>query len=319
MLTVMREQQIGEINVFLDRVQKHYHNGDLTKAIELLEKGELVVHEEGFEEYLKIQFYLLYCEILVVSVYMENRSFELATEKLQYCQNLIQETQSLECARLNIQFAIAWDYKTAADSNEKMQNLNLAINYIIQAIEILEIVRNPKYLSIAYFYRGLFFERGNQLEEASKWYTNSYHLAKNTGNPIEMSFAGRHLGFIAMLNDDLETAERYLIESLKLRDDVEFKIGVPFSILSLGDLHIRKKEFESAMEFYRSGYDAAVGIGNKIAQAIGSISIGRTYIRLKQFHKSVPYLERGIKIAENINNQGLADWGKKTLETKSVE
>ena len=319
MLTVMREQQIEDIKVFLEKVQEDYHNGDLNKAIELLEKGEPVVHEEGFEEYLKIQFYLLYCEILVVSVYMENKSFELATEKLQYCQNLIQETQSLECARLNIQFAIAWDYKTAADSNEKMQNLNLAIDYIIKAIEILETVRNPKYLSMAYFYRGLFFERGNQLEEASKWYSNAYHLAKNTGNPIEMSFAGRHLGFIAMRTDDLETAERYLVESLKLRDDAEFKIGVPFSILSLGDLHVRKKEFEKAMEFYKSGYDAAVGIGNKISQAIGSISIGRTYIRLEQFHKAVPYLERGIEIAEKTSNRGLAALGRKTLETKSVE
>ena len=67
---------------FLKKVQEFYYNGNLKKAIELLEKGEPVVYEEGFEDYLKIQFYLLYCEILVVAVFMENKSFEIAVKKL---------------------------------------------------------------------------------------------------------------------------------------------------------------------------------------------------------------------------------------------
>ncbi|MHA1199257.1 MAG: tetratricopeptide repeat protein [Candidatus Heimdallarchaeaceae archaeon] len=315
----MREQQIEDIEAFLDKVQEFYHNGNLKKATELLEKGETIVLEEGFEEYLKIQFYLLYCEVLVVEILMEDSSFDLVSEKLLICQKLIQDAQSVECARLNIQYAIAWDYKQVSTPEDKIVNLNVAIDYILKAIEILEVVRNPKYLSMAYFYRGLFFERGNQFEEASKWYNNSYQLAKNTTNPIEMSVAGRHLGFLAMRNEDLEEAEKFLVESLKLRDEASFKIGVPFSILSLGDLHVRKKEYEKALEFYKSGYEASVNIGLKFTQAIGSISIGRNYIRLDQFHKAVPHLERGIEIAEKINKQDLAAWGKKTLETKSVE
>lgn len=319
MLTVMREQQIQDIESFLETVQEFYHKGDLKKAIELLEKGEPVVYEEGFEEYLKIQFYLLYCEVLVVAVFMENKSFELAAKKLLICENLIQDNQTLESARLDIQYAIAWDYKPVSNPSEKIENLNIAIDYILKAIEILEIVKNTKYLSMAYFYRGLFFERGSQYEEASKWYSNSYFLAKNTNNAIEMSFAGRHLGFLEMRNENLEDAEKFLVESLKLRDDSGFEIGIPFSILSLGDLHVRKKEYQKAMEFYKSGYESALKIGIKIAQAIGSISIGRTFIRLEQIHKAVPYLERGIEIAEKINNQGLVSWAKKTLETKSVD
>ena len=319
MLTVMREKQKQEIEMFLEKVQEFYYNGDLKKSIKLLKKGEPVVLSEGFEEYLKIQFYLLYCEILVVAVFMENKNFGLAAEKLQICEMLIQDNQSLESARLNIQYAIVWDYKPTSNPIEKLENLNVAIDYILKAIEILDVVKNTKYLSMAYFYRGLFFERGNQFEEASKWYNNSYHLAKNTNNPIEMSFACRHLGFLEMRNDKLESAEKFLIESLKLRDDSGFKIGIPFSILSLGDLHLRMKDYQKAMEFYRSGYESAFNFGIKIAQAIGSISIGRTFIRLDQFHKAVPYLERGIKLAEKINNPDLASWARKILETKSVE
>ena len=319
MLTVMKEQHIQDIKTFLEKVQEYYYNGNLNKALELLEKGEPVVHEEGFEEYLKEQFYLLYCEVLVVSVFMNGGSFELAAKKLQICENLIQDPQLLESARLNIQYAIAWDYKPALNPQEKLENLNIAIDYIIKAIEVLEEIRNPKYLSLAYFYRGLFFERVNNYENAGKWYYNAYHLAKNTGNPIELSFAARQIGLLEMKNDKLEIAERFLVESLKLRDDVGFKIGVPFSILSLGDLHVRKKEYQIAMEFYKSGYDAAAGIGIKIAQAIGSISIGQTYIRLEQYHKAVPYLERGIEIAEKINMQDLAILGRKALEEKTAE
>ncbi len=319
MLTVMREQQIEDIEAFLDKVQEFYHNGNLKKATELLEKGETVVLEEGFEEYLKIQFYLLYCEVLVVEILMEDSSFDLVSEKLLICQKLIQEAQSVECARLNIQYAIAWDYKQVSTPEDKIVNLNVAIDYIIKAIEILEVVKNTKYLSMAYFYRGLFFERGELFEEASMWYNNSYYLAKNTNNPIEMSFAGRHLGFLELRKGELDKAEKFLVESLKLRDEAGFKIGVPFSILSLGDLHIKKKDYQKAMEFYKSGYEAALKIGVKMAQAIGSISIGRTFIRLDQFDKSVPYLERGIEQAEKISNQDLASWARKTLETKSVE
>ncbi len=319
MLTVMREKQKQEIEMFLEKAQEFYYNGNLEKAIELLEKGEPIIQEEGFEEHLKIQFYLFYSEVLVVAVLMENKSFGLAAEKLQICETLIQDKQSLESARLNIQYAIAWDYKQISHPEEKIENLNISIDHIIKAIEILDVVKNTKYLSMAYFYRGLFFERGKLFEEASQWYNNSYHLAKNTSNPVEMSFAGRHLGFLEMRNGNLEEAEKFLVESLKLRDDVGFIIGVPFSILSLGDLHIRKKEYQKAMEYYRSGYEAALKIGNIITQAIGSISIGRTYIRLDQFQKAVPYLERGIEIAEKINKQDLVSWGRKTLETKSVD
>ncbi|MBY9002307.1 MAG: tetratricopeptide repeat protein [Candidatus Heimdallarchaeota archaeon] len=314
----MREQQIQDIAKFLEEVQKFYHEGDLKKAIELLEKGEPVIHAENFDEYLKIQFYLLYSEILVVSILMENKDFGLATEKLQICDKIILDSQSLESARLNIQYAIAWDYKPISNPEEKIENLNIAIDYIIKAIEILEVVKNTKYLSMAYFYRGLFFERWDQLEEASIWYNNSYQLAKNTNNPIEMSFAGRHLGFLEIRKGELENAEKFLVESLKLRDDVGFKIGVPFSILSLGDLHARNKDYQKAMEFYKSGYEAALKIGLKMAMAIGYISIGRTFIRLEQFNESVPYLEKGIELAEKVNNQELASLARKTLETKSV-
>lgn len=318
MLTAMREQQIQDIEKFLKEVQKFYHEGDLKKAIDLLERGEPVIHEEDFDEYLKIQFYLLYSEILVVSILMENKDFGLATETLQICDKIILDNQSLESARLNIQYAIAWNYKPISNPEEKIENLNIAIDYIVKAIEILEVVKNTKYLSMAYFYRGLFFERWDQFEEASIWYNNSYHLAKNTNNPIEMSFAGRHLGFLEMRNEELEEAEKFLVESLKLRDDAGFKIGIPFSILSLGDLHVRKKDYQKAMEFYKSGYEAALKIGIKMAQAIGSISIGRTFIRSEQFEKSVPYLEKGIEIAEEIGNQELVSLAKTTLETKSV-
>jgi len=319
MLTVMKEQQIQDISSFLAKVQEVYYNGDLNKAIELLEKGELVVHEEGFEEYLKEQFYLLYCEILVVAVFMEDVSFDLAAEKLQICENLIHDDQSLESARLFIQYAIVWDYRAATSPEEKIANLNVALDYIIKAVEILEVLRNPKYLSMAYFYRGLFFERDKQFEDARKWYSNAYHLAKNTGNPIELSFAARHLGLLELRNEKFEEAEKYLAESLRLRDELRFKIGVPFSILSLGDLYMQKKEYQRALEFYKSGYDAALGLGIKVAQAMGSISIGRTFIKLDQYPKAVPYLERGIKLAEKINKQNLIISAKKVLETKSVE
>ena len=52
-------------------------------------------------------------------------------------------------------------------TEEKIENLNIAIDYIIKAIEILEVVKNTKNLSMAYFYRGLFFERRNLFEEVS--------------------------------------------------------------------------------------------------------------------------------------------------------
>ena len=319
MLTMMREQQVQEIESFLKKVQEFYYNGNLKKAIELLEKGEPVVYEEGFEDYLKIQFYLLYCEILVVAVFMENKSFEIAVKKLQICENLIQDPQSLESARLYIQYAIAWDYKLSSNPQEKIENLNIAIDYIIKAIEVLEEIMNPKYLSMAYFYRGLFFEREHQSEIANKWYNNSYHLAKNTNNPIEMSFAGRNLGLLAMRNGELESAEKFLNESLKLRDKAGYKIGIPFSILSLGDLYAKKKDYRKALEFYKTGYETALKMEIKIAQAIGAISIGTTHIRLEQFEIAVPYLEKGIALAEKINHQDLILLAKKTLETKSIE
>ncbi len=316
---MMREKQKQDIEMFLEKAQEFYYNGNLKKSIDLLEKGEPIVHSEGFEDYLKIQFYLLYCEVLVVAIFMENSSFEKAIEKLQFCEKLIQNGKSIESARAKLQYAIAWDYKAASTSEEKEENLNKAVEYIKEAIEILEIVKSPKYLSMAYFYCGLFFERRNQLEEASKWYNNSYHLAKNTNNPIEMSFSSRHLGFLEMRNEELENAKRYLVESLKLREDSGFQIGIPFSILSLGDVHVRMKDYQKAMEFYKTGYEAALKIGIKIAQAMGAISIGRTFIRLKQADDAVPYLEKGIELATQMKNTGLLSLAKETLETRSVE
>ena len=89
MLTVMREQQKQDIETFLEKAQEYYYSGDLKKSIELLEKGEPVIHEEDFEEYLKTQFYLLYCEVLVVAILMENESFDKAITKLHFCEKLI--------------------------------------------------------------------------------------------------------------------------------------------------------------------------------------------------------------------------------------
>ena len=52
--------QMENIEKILERGQEFYHRGDLEKSIELFEKNESIVQIEGFEDYLKIQFYLLH-------------------------------------------------------------------------------------------------------------------------------------------------------------------------------------------------------------------------------------------------------------------
>jgi tetratricopeptide (TPR) repeat protein len=308
-----------EIELILEKSEEYYYNGDLRKAISLFEKNESIVNAEGFDEYLKIQFYVSYIATLVVTILMENRSFEEIEKKILDCKEMIKDKNSLEFARINLQHAIAWDYKPVDNPEEKEENLDKAIILIDEVIVLLEKLDVTKYHSQAYFYRGLFFERRRQLESAEKWYILSHQLAKEKNFPIEDSFAIRHLGFINLRRDKLDKAKELLEESLKLREDAGFKIGIPHSILSMGDIHILMKDFHKAMEYYKSGYDYAVKIGSKLAQTIGLTSIGRTYTRLERYEEAAQYLEDAIKLADQIGAVDLLNVAKKTLDTKSVD
>ena len=257
-----------EIELVLEKCQEYYYNGDLEKAINLYEKNESIVNSEGFDDNLKIQFHVAYIATLVVTILMEGGSFDEIEKKILQCNELITNKKSLEYARVNLQHAIAWDYKPITKPEEKEENLDKATKLIDEVIVILEKLENTKYLSQAYFYRGLFFERRRQLEFAEKWYILSHQLAKENNHPVEGSFAVRHLGFINMRRGNLKKCRDLLKESLKLREDAGFKIGIPYSILSMGDINILLKDYHNAMEFYKSGYDYAVSIRNKPAQLI---------------------------------------------------
>jgi len=308
-----------DIELVLEKCQEYYYNGDLEKAINLYEKNESIVNSEGFDENLKIQFHVAYIATLVVTILMEGSSFDEIEKKILQCKELTKNKNSLEYARVNLQHAIAWDYKPITNPEEKEENLGKATKLIDEVIILFEKLENTKYLSQAYFYRGLFFERRRQLEFAEKWYILSHQLAKDNNHPIEGSFAVRHLGFINMRRGKLEEARDLLTESLKLREDAGFKIGIPYSILSMGDINILLKDYHKAMEYYKSGYEYAVQINNKSAQLIGLVSIGRTFIRLEQRKEAVSYLEDGIKLAKEIGNESLLAVARKTLETKSVD
>ncbi len=305
------------IEKILEKGQQLYYNGELGKAIDLYEENESIVLGEGFDENLKIQFYLSYSSVLVVTILMENSSFDKIMKKLEYCENLIQDKKSLELARIKLQKAIAWDYKPVSSPDQKESNLSQATKLTDEAIAILEEVDDSKYSSRAYFYRGLFFERRRELEPAEKWYKKSSQVGEN--HPIEKSFAVRHLGFIEMRRGKLERCRDLLEESLNLREVAGFKIGMPYSILSMGDINTLLKDLHKALEYYKSGYEYAVNIGNKLAQVIGLTSIGRTHTRLEEYEEAVPYLEDAMKLAEQIGASDLLAVAKKTLETKSVD
>ena len=308
-----------EIELVLEKCQEYYYNGDLEKAINLYEKNESIVNSEGFDDNLKIQFHVAYIATLVVTILMEGGSFDEIEKKILQCNELITNKKSLEYARVNLQHAIAWDYKPITKPEEKEENLDKATKLIDEVIVILEKLENTKYLSQAYFYRGLFFERRRQLESAEKWYILSHQLAKENNHLVEESFAVRHLAFVNMRRGNVEKCHDLLLESLNLREDAGFKIGIPYSILSMGDINTLLKDLDKAMEYYKSGYEYAIQIRNKPAQLIGLISIGRTYTRMGMYDEAASSLNKGIELAKEIGNKDLLAVAEKTLESKSVD
>jgi len=151
-----------DIEELIEKCQELYFEGNLQKSIELFEENESTVQTEILDKNLKIQFYVSYIATLVVTILMENRSFDEIERRIFDCKELIKDKKSLEFARVTLQHAIAWDYKPISSSEEKEENLDKAIKLIDEVIVILEKLENTKYLSQAYFYRGLFFERRRQ-------------------------------------------------------------------------------------------------------------------------------------------------------------
>ena len=89
-----------DIELILEECQEYYYNGNLEKAIDLFEKNESIVNSEGFDDNLKIHFYVSYIATLVVTILIEKGSFKEIEKRILICRELIKDKKFFFIQRL---------------------------------------------------------------------------------------------------------------------------------------------------------------------------------------------------------------------------
>jgi tetratricopeptide (TPR) repeat protein len=132
------------------------------------------------------------------------------------------------------------------DSPQDQGELDEALAYQQQALELREALHDTRGVSESHFWIGVVYERWQQYEQTHEHYVKALQIAEQSGYSYEKTEPTRHLASYALRQGDLDQALTYAKLALSLREEAGFRPYLPLDHLRLRDIYQAKGETANA-------------------------------------------------------------------------
>lgn len=155
-----------------------------------------------------------------------------------------------------------------------------AIDYLLQAVEINDQLRNHDALADDYMEIGIIYRKAGSNEESIKMFEKVLSIAPLTRKKnLHISKAYNSIGNVYLAEQDYNNAERYFLKSLKYQNK-EAQLWVTYN--NLGKVYNAKEEYEKAWNCFKQSlaYNSEKGEMNELA--ITNTALKKTFEKLNQ-------------------------------------
>ncbi|MBQ4821415.1 tetratricopeptide repeat protein [Aquimarina sp. MMG016] len=168
---------------------------------------------------------------------------------------------------------------------QKKGNLELAINYLLEANLHFERMNDSLILSSTYNNLGNIYSDLDNDVLAEEYYKKSIALKRKT----KSKRLGSSLNNLALLYIDqnkLDNAKALLFESLEINKKNKNSHSIALTYNRLGNIASKNKDYQKSRKYYDSSYVVAAKAQNKKIAAIAKQQLGLIAIKTKDFKKA---------------------------------
>ncbi|MCH7407679.1 LuxR C-terminal-related transcriptional regulator [Belliella aquatica] len=182
---------------------------------------------------------------------VEGMKYQRAANYVKSIEVIIEAAKILESQNNQAKLAIA--YNNLAINYEKLQLIDLQLEYLLKAQEINSLLEIPYHLAINYNNLGVFFKNQNDLEKAVYYYELSYDNLKKVKSTFLLAQNMTNRANIHEKMGEYEIAEQLFLECERLCEENQIHYGLMASAINLGNLYrIKKRYIESEVQLNRA-------------------------------------------------------------------
>ncbi|WP_445384883.1 adenylate/guanylate cyclase domain-containing protein [Robiginitalea sp. IMCC44478] len=189
----------------------------------------------------------------------------------------------------------------------EVNDLQMALKYAQELIELSKSVENNKYLREGYLQKGYILLDLGDLVEAVKAFEQSAARSKEDGHYLGEAVALIAVADIYAEAGDIERAEKNYLQSIDLLREIkeeEFPkrdntLGI--ALFNLGDLYLETQRPGKAIDYFSE----AGALFDKVGYSVGSYSVignlGRAYLGLGNYEQAEAHLKEAIESLRTAN------------------
>ncbi|MFX0114738.1 MAG: tetratricopeptide repeat protein, partial [Candidatus Hodarchaeota archaeon] len=142
----------------------------------------------------------------------------------------------------------------------------------------------------------------NELDQAERFYEQSYGLRENIANLEVVASSLNGLGIIVEQKGDLDLAEQFYHQSLTLREEIGTPEDIGISLNNLGEIHRQRGDLNKAEEFYLRCLKIDEEIGNPQEIATDLHNLALIHGRRGEFEKAKELHQRSFSLYQKVGN-----------------
>ncbi len=152
------------------------------------------------------------------------------------------------------------------------------------------------------FYRGVFLEEQNRLQEALAVLDEAGKIAATSPNPLLPVRVALERGLVLRLQGDMAKAQQQTADAMQLAARHGLDTLALQALFAAGNIHLRRYELEEARVHFQRALDIATRFRNPEATARAQLSLGSVLLRLGQPEQALPSIQAALPFYERAGD-----------------
>ncbi|MEM9506484.1 MAG: tetratricopeptide repeat protein [Cyanobacteria bacterium P01_E01_bin.35] len=202
-----------------------------------------------------------------------------------------------------------------------LSNANLSgvdLNYILsatlkdnyylsfQSINLDGAIIDRQYQAAYLNYKGQFYSRLHNRQEAQSNFQQALLISKETGNPSQTALAYSELAKIYLLEDQAQ-ALVYSQQALSIINEISDRLESAAILVDLGRFYLQQGEPQQSIEFYQRALSIKQELGDRFGSGQIIHQLGNICLKQENQQQALSYFQQAVAIFEQLHNRGEAN------------
>ena len=180
-----------------------------------------------------------------------------------------------------------------------LEHYELAVDYMLRAMELIRDGDNPQYLTIMYNNLAIVYMKLKQADRAREFAEQGVELAREINDPINLSISLDNLALAAIESYRPMDAVRYLTEALEIAEETDNIYLKESVLLHFVDAYLQTGQFDKVRPFAEEGLRMATDFDDRAGMAGAIIGLSYYYLYHGQTGTALTRARDAEKIAHD--------------------